>query len=538
MRRSRHRQILRTQSGRASDKLDAVLLIDVVDHPLPVIPHLHVRLPPLAYRPFLIAVASITFLLTLTGCRNANETATGELTACRLKGIEREVRCGSLRMPENPDLPQGRAIDIHFAVVPAIARNKESDPVFVLAGGPGQAATRVAGSVMPLFGRLNARRDIVFVDQRGTGSSNALDCPIDEGTLAESVEPTRQVERLRACLKSLASDLAQYPTWIAVRDLEAVRARLGAPRLNLWGASYGTRVALDYLRQFPERVRTVVLDGVAPPDMALPASFAIDAAAALDRLIEACRNEPGCNARHPELSTRIDALLERAESGFDATVRHPLTGAQETLRIDRTLLAALLRTPLYVPQLSAVLPFALAEASRGDFDALFALTLALSGSVSENFAYGMHLAVICAEDQPRVTPAARNQARASRLGPYFIDLYSEVCESVASRPVPEAFRSVVPSTVPVLILSGGMDPATPPRHGAAIAERLGNARHLIAPTLGHGISGQACAPELITRFIRSASFDRIDGECLQQLPAARFFVPVEAAAKPSAGALR
>lgn len=486
----------------------------------------------------MIAIATVAVQLTLAGCRNANEIAAADLTACRLKGVEREVRCGSVRMPENPDLPQGRSIDIQFAVVPAVARNKEPDPVFVLAGGPGQAATRIAGQVMPLFGRLNARRDIVFVDQRGTGGSNPLDCPIDEATLAESVEPSRQAERLRACLKSHASDLAQFPTWIAVRDLDAVRAKLGAPQLNLWGASYGTRAALDYLRQFPDRVRTVVLDGVAPPDMALPASFALDAGAALDRLIEACRNEARCHSRHPDLATSIDAMLKRADAGFDTTVRHPLTGETEVLRIDRALLAALLRTPLYVPQLGAMLPFALAEAGRGDFDPLFALTLALSGGISENFAYGMHLAVICAEDQPLVTDSLRNRARASRLGPVFVDLYAEVCEAVPIRPLPEAFRTVAPSTVPVLILSGGVDPATPPRHGEAVAAALGNARHLIAPALGHGVSGQACAPELITRFIRTASFDRIEGECLQKLPPASFFVPIEAAATRRAGASR
>ncbi|MGH6622539.1 MAG: alpha/beta fold hydrolase [Burkholderiaceae bacterium] len=484
----------------------------------------------------LLAALMAALMASISGCRNSDQLATDGLSACRLRGIDREVRCGSVRVPENPDAPDGPAIEVRFAVVPAVARNKEADSVLVLAGGPGQAATRIAGQVMPLFAKLNARRDIVFIDQRGTGGSNALECPVDETSLAESVEPARQIERLQRCLKNLKSDLAQYATWIAVRDFDAVRAKLNVSHFNLWGASYGTRAALEYLRQFPDRVRTVVLDGVAPPDMVLPASFAVDAEAALDRMIAVCQQDSACNRRHPDLALRINALLTRADAGFEITVQHPLTGAQETLRIDRGLLASLLRTPLYVPQLSALLPYALAEAGRGDFNPLVAMTVALSGAVSENFAFGMHLAVVCAEDQPLMTPALQNQARASRFGRSMVDLYAGACEAIPIRPVPPGFAAVGPTAVPVLILSGGLDPATPPRHGAAVAAKLGNARHLVAPNLAHGVSGQACVPDLITRFIRNAAFDGIDDECLRRLPAPRFFEPIVAPASHSTGA--
>lgn len=511
------------------------MLRDVLD---PSLRRPLVRRSPLSVRRLSLLALLAALVAAMSGCRNSDQLATDALTACRLRGIDREVRCGSVRVPENPDAPNGPAIEIRFAVVPAVARNKEADSVLVLAGGPGQAATRIAGQVMPLFAKLNARRDIVFIDQRGTGGSNALECPVDDSSLAESVEPARQIERLQQCLRTLKSDLAQYATWIAVRDFDAVRTKLLVPRFNLWGASYGTRAALEYLRQFPDRVRTVVLDGVAPPDMVLPASFALDAEAALDRLIDVCRRDSACNARYPDLAARIEALLVRAKAGFEATVRHPLTGVQETLKIDRGLLSALLRTPLYVPQLSALLPYALAEAGRGNFDPLLAMTLALSGGVSEDFAYGMHLAVVCAEDQPLMTPALQARARASRFGGSMVDFYAGVCEAVPIRPVPSGFVAVNPAPVPVLVLSGGLDPATPPRHGAAVAAKLGNARHLVAPNLSHGVSGQACVPELITRFIRSAAFDGIDDECLKRLRPARFFEPIAALAPRTASAPR
>ena len=224
------------------------------------------------------------------------------------------------RWPRNPDQPAGRTLEVHFAVVPAVARNAREDPVFVLAGGPGQAATRIAGMAMSIFAELNARRDIVFIDQRGTGKSNALDCPDESTSLAATLDPSQQLERVQRCLRELKADTRQYATWIAVRDFDAVRRALGAERINLWGASYGTRAALEYLRQFPQHVRTVVLDGVAPPDMALPAAFAVDADAALTRLVQACQADADCRSALSRLRcAHRRSCCERADAGFDVT---------------------------------------------------------------------------------------------------------------------------------------------------------------------------------------------------------------------------
>jgi len=468
------------------------------------------------------------------GCRPQASARSDGLEPCRLQGIEREILCGRIVAAENPDEPTGRTVDVHFAVVPAVARNARPDPVFVLAGGPGQAATRVAGAVMPVFGELNARRDIVFIDQRGTGQSNALDCPEASTSLAATLDPSQQLEQVQACLRGLKADTRQYATWIAVRDFDAVRRKLGAERINLWGASYGTRAALEYLRQFPQHVRTAVLDGVAPPDMALPAAFAVDADAALERLVKVCQADDDCRARYPDFAARIERLLTRADAGFEITVPHPLSGGAQVLRVDRRLLGSLLRVPLYVPSLAAVLPFALAEAGGGDFAALVALSTAVGTRMTENFAVGMHFAVICAEDLPRVTAARRAEAAATRFGTHFVDLYAGACPAVATRPVPDAFYDIGRVDVPVLLLSGGLDPATPPRHGATVAQRLGRARHVVAPNLGHGITGQSCAPRLVTRFIRDGDFGDLDFACLEQLPAARFFAPIES--EPARGA--
>ncbi len=470
-------------------------------------------------------LASLLAAAALAGAADASTAP------CRLKGIEREIQCGSLKVAEDPDRPEGRRIDVHFAVVPALARARPLEPVFVFAGGPGQSARATAAQVQPLFERLNARRDIVYVDQRGTGGSNALACeserPQPNDSLAELLDVRRSATRTRECLRRLAAanDLRQYATWIAVGDIDAVRDALGYAQINLWGASYGTRAALEYLRQFPSRVRSMVLDGVAPPDMGLPASFALDAQASLDALIASCAREAGCKRRYPDLAAAIGRLLALAGTGIEADVAHPLTGRAEHVRIDRDMLAAALRVPLYAPTRAALLPYALAEAASGNLAPLLATSSSLSARLAEDFAQGLHFAVVCAEDMPRIDGAARRAAAATFFGTGLVELYETACAQVPTRPVPAAFYRIAEADVPVLIVSGGADPATPPRHGDSVARQLKRATHLIAPHLAHGVSMQGCAPDLIAEFIRQASAAGLARECLQELPAPDFFAP-------------
>jgi pimeloyl-ACP methyl ester carboxylesterase len=480
------------------------------------------------------AVPALLAGVLLSACRPGTPPAPAiELSACRLTGLAQELRCGEVDVAEDPDAPAGRRLRIHFAVVPALAKNKAPDPVFVLAGGPGQSATQVAPLTMPILTQLNARRDIVFVDQRGTGKSNPLECRDEpaRATLAESFDLQRQIGRLGECLRTLQADPRHYATWIAMRDLDAVREALRAEQVNLWGASYGTRAALEYMRQFPARVRTAILDGVAPPDMALPASFAVDGQAALDHVLAACAADRACSTRYPRFAGQVDRLLSRfgaAAAPARVTVAHPLTGRPEALPLTRDSVQAALRTPLYAPQLAALLPYAVERADQGDFGPFAALLGSFAGNDALRLAWGMHFAVICAEDLPRIDGEARRAAQSSRFGANFLELYGSACRVVPHRPPPPEFYTLPATPAPVLVLSGGADPATPPRHGERVARALPHARHLVAPNLGHGVSAHGCAPETISRFVRQATFDGIDGTCLQRIPAPPFFQPLDA----------
>lgn len=466
------------------------------------------------------------------------------LQPCRLRGVEHEALCGQLQRPLDPARPDGTQITLHYAVLPALARNKLPDPVFFFAGGPGQSAIELAGLVSAQFARTLNRRDVVLIDQRGTGRSAPLKC--DEGDeaarpLAEGVDPRRMAEQLARCREALQrrpwGDLRFYTTPIAMQDADAVRAALGVDQLNAVGASYGTRAVLDYQRQFPRHVRRAVIDGVAPPDMVMPASFAVDNQAALDAVFGACEHEPACALRHPRLRAQWRTLLGSLPRRIQ--VLHPVTGRPEPLQLTHDALMGLVRSPLYVPALAAALPAAISAAAEGRFEMLAALGLALQGKGKGlSVAEGMHFSVVCSEDVPGLAAVGGDGAAAAPdFGAGFAQMYREVCSAWPKGTLPVGFRRIPPAATPVLLLSGGIDPVTPPRHAERVARALGaQARHVVVPNAGHGVMALGCMSDVVYRFIdveRDADALALDTGCATAVPRPPAFVPVQPPA-PSA----
>lgn len=464
--------------------------------------------------------------------------ADAPLAGCRLRGVEHEALCGSVTRPLDPARPQGTRIEVHYAVLPALARNKKPDPVFFFAGGPGQSAIDIAPTVAAILSRFSNRRDIVLVDQRGTGRSAPLRCDDDDPArpLAEQFDPARQRERLVACLARLSTlphgDLRFYTTAIAMADVDAVRAALGAERVNLVGGSYGTRAALEYQRQFAQRVRRVVIDGVAPPDMVLPRAASVDNQAAIDALLAACRADTACDAREPQLAQRWRALL--ASMPRTANLAHPVTGRSERLELTRDVLLGMVRGPLYVPALASALPAAIGDAARGRLEPIAALAAASGGGRrGTQVAAGMHFAVVCAEDMPRID-AASAETPGADFGSGLADLYRAVCPALPRAEVPAAFYGVAPAPAATLVLSGGIDPVTPPRHGERVARMLGaKARHVVVANAGHGVMGVGCMRDVLYRFVDAAGDDealQVDASCATAVPRPPMFAPMAAAA--------
>ena len=486
----------------------------------------------------LLASAGAALLLAAGPSEAADRPAF--LKPCRLPGVEHEALCATVRRPLDPGSPAGTQVDVHVAVLPALARRRLPDPVFVFAGGPGQSAIDLAGPMARLLSRTLNRRDVVLVDQRGTGRSAPLHCeaPAPGAPLADVLEPQRQAERLLRCREALQrlphGDLRQFTTSIAVQDVEAVRQALGVGTVNLLAASYGTRAALEFMRQFPGSVRRAVLDGVAPPDMALPASASADSQAALDAVLAQCEADPGCRARHPALGARWRDWL--ATLPREVVVAHPATGRPETLRLTRESVLSLARMPLYAPALAAALPEALAEAVDGRVAPLAALASSLGGTSPRRgvptLAEGMHFSVVCSEDMPLLETSPPSAAASNPAGADFGDapagIYRRACAGWPRGAVPAGFRTVSATKAPVLLLSGGRDPATPPRHAARVAEALGpQARHVVAPHAGHGLLAVPCTRDLLQRFLDDpgeAPQASLDAACLQAVPSPRPFL--------------
>lgn len=456
------------------------------------------------------------------------------LASCQLKGVEHDALCGSIVRPLDPTRPDGPAIEIHFAVLPAVARNKKADPVFFFAGGPGQSAIDLAGSVAQLLARLGNRRDIVLIDQRGTGRSAPLRCADEAPTqpLRDRVDLAWQAVQLRACRERLQKlpygDLRRYTTTLAMQDADAVRQRLGASRIDLVGGSYGTRAALEFMRQFPHAVRRAVLDGVAPPDMALPAAASPDSQAAFDALLLACETDAACRTRYPNLRLPWRALL--AGLPREIVVTHPVTDLDERLTLTREMLAGLVRQALYVPVLASALPLALADATQGRFAAIFGLSAALSGRRASGLAQGMHFSVICAEDMPRL--ATSTERPGADFGDGTVELYRDACADWPRGEVPPAFYQLPPAPAATLVLSGGIDPVTPPRHGEHVARALGvKARHVVVGNAGHGVLALGCMRDVVFHFVDADSDEqalRVDAGCAAAMPRPPAFVPIAA----------
>lgn len=451
------------------------------------------------------------------------------LTPCRLSEPGLTARtiaaeCGTLGVPENRAAPDSRTLDLRVVRLPALGRDGAGDPLFLLAGGPGQAASEAFLPLLQSLAQVQQRRDIVLVDQRGTGASNPLACPIQpQHELADAAPDDPAVlDWWRDCLAALDADPTQYTTPIAAADLDAVRDALGYEQVSLLGVSYGTRAALTYLRLYPERVRALVLDGVVPPDMAIGAAMGRDGQRALELIFAACAAEPACAAAFPDPAGDFTALLARLDAE-QPTVQldDPNTGAPTTVRLTRELAALTVHGMSYTPELAALLPLLIHTAQRdNDLRPLAAQSLISSRQLADQIALGMRAAVICAEDAPAF-PAA--PAGEGYLGDLIQRSFAAACAVWPAGEVDAEQRSPLRATTPTLLLSGERDPVTPPAYGEAVAAGLPNSLHIVAPAQGHSIFFRGCVPSLVAAFLEAGSAAGLDSACVQRLGAPPFF---------------
>ena len=457
------------------------------------------------------ALAGLVTLLV--GCGRSPETvAPLRLSPCA--EVAADAECGTLTVFENRAIGQGRQIPIKVVVFRAAERSARSG-LFIFAGGPGQASTTFVGAVNGWLQPVRQTLDVVLVDQRGTGGSHALACEpkADPAMVFGHVFRPDVVRRCRETLAASA-DLSKYTTAIAVEDVDDVRAALGYDRVSLFGVSYGTRMAQAYARRFPERTRSIVLDGVVPFDVELPQSYAAGAQHALDKVIAACRARPDCHAAHPSLAQQFETILARLGGNpVTATVMSP-GGGRTTVVMSLGDFGYAVRGILYAPRAVIELPEMIDRAATGGDLSEFAQRYwdrALR--LDRELALGHHFSVLCAEDVAFVEDSTVAAAvEHTFLGRYVLDDYRRACDLWAVPPVDRAARTPLQSAAPTLLISGQFDPVTPPEFANAVARHLSNARQLLAPTGAHG-SAAGCPRTAVLHVLTLGTLEGLPTVC-------------------------
>lgn len=469
------------------------------------------------------AIKALLLATLVSSCAIPPATATDQpqimLTKCVLKApgvdVQVDAKCGSLAVPEDPATPGSRLIDLNLAVVGAINRKAEPDPLFILVGGPGQSATETFAALYPTLYTIHQQRDIVLVDQRGTGKSNPLRCLDPQ---AEDLDDEEVIARLKECPARLAADPRLYTTDIAMQDLDRVRSALGYESINLYGVSYGTRAALVYLKMYPERVRSLILDAVVDPSFILYQEAARDGQGSLDLFFARCERDPACSSVYPGLRSEFESLLQRRmDDPVDITIPHPVNGTPLPMTVSDKTITDLVFSILYSPDLVAILPFAIHQAYvAGNYAPLITQGYLVDSGIYD----GMFYSVACTEDAPLVATEEAAKGLFGNSVRHFI----EVCEAWPQGEPPKIIHEAVSSDVPVLLISGEADPITPPRHAEALRKSLPNSLHLIFPGMGHGNGIGDCARRIMGAFLETASTAGLDTTCVEDVAPPPFFV--------------
>ena len=432
---------------------------------------------------------------------------------CRVPGYDQEVLCATFPVWENRETKKGRKIDLNIVILPALGPDRQPDPVFELGGGPGQGITEAAGGLAR--SPLRQKRDLVLVDQRGTGGSNPLDCsfygePVDFRRAAGKLFPTAGVQKCRAKLGKQAN-LTQYTTSIFADDLNEVRQWLGYDQINLIGGSYGTRMAQVYWQRYPETVRSVVLVGVVNPGLYLPLRHAYAGQRALDLLLAECAAQPACHAAYPDVKADLRTIQERIIDGVTVTVTNTRTGERQEVRPDWGMVAEGIRFLLY-GQGGGSLPLQIRRAVQGDLEPLVQMAIEQRLGIDEALAMGLLFSVTCAEDLPFINEEMiLENTQGTWLGDYRIRQQKDVCKTWPKGKAKKVHEPVS-SDVPVLLISGERDPVTPPEQADQAAVHMTNSLHVVVARGGHGDGGQ-CIENLIRDFTDRASVQGLDPSC-------------------------
>jgi len=475
----------------------------------------------------LIHSSLIAFAQQSTGVEKGRAIAhPGHLTLvpCDIAGIKGKGRCGSYEVYEDRTRRTGRKIALKIVALPATGTERATDPLVYLSGGPGATATGSAAELARAFAWIRERRDLVFVDQRGAGGSHPLNCALyNPADLQSYFGPLLPLDGVRKCRERLErdADLTRYTTSIAMDDLDEVRGALGYEQINLFGASYGTRAALVYLKRYPHRVRTVVLQGVSSTEEFVPRNFARNSERALQAILNECAADESCNKAFPNLQAETETVLNHLSQGPIEVMLPDSSEAGVRVNLSRHQAAEGIRFMLYAPGRASRVPLMLHSAAQGDFTSIARATLAYRRQVMPNVSTGLYLSITCSEDVPWIKQGEGEMLAANTfLGDSSLRQLQAACGLWPRAPIAKDYSQPTKSSAPVLILTGEWDPVTPPTNGAAVAQLLPNSLHIVVPYGAHDfgdLEGIACLERLLSEFVEIGTAKGLDTSCVKNI---------------------
>ncbi len=461
----------------------------------------------------LLASASIESFATET-----KRIGSIEFEKCMAEG-QRSVYaawCGSLSVPENHNDPKSPKVDLALTWIPPRSQVEGAVPLVFLAGGPGQGARSSFPSIRSGLSKVGEFAPLLLMDQRGTGSSQSLDCPFSEDEIAALDASDRAVAKRLAqdCLSLYAGRaLAHYTTDDAAKDLDLVRQGLGFSALNVAGVSYGTRLAQRYAALYPDKTRSLLLDSPVPSNLVLLSEHGRNLDFAINARLSACTESADCHAELGDTRAVLNELLDQLEnSPTETRYRHPRTGEYHVTMVDPNHLISVLRMLSYQSSTAVMLPALLVSAKQDGFADILALNHIVVESMQEAISHGLQLSVICSESIPGLTQQDVDAEADTLLGTQLIEFSRSQCEVWPQKAVADDFHTLARHAIPTLVLTGEFDPVTPPRYGDIIVSGLQNAQHISVRGEGHGVLSVGCLPRLVGDFVETLAFP--ETECI------------------------
>ncbi len=446
------------------------------------------------------------------------------LASCHVKGIRQQVQCGTLAVPENYTKPDGVKIDINIVVLPAIDSSKENLPFMFLAGGPGQAATELAGQIYRGFNEIRKTRDLILIDQRGTGKSHPLQCEdsleLDPYT---SIPENISVSDVEQCLSLFTSDLSQYNSENSIRDFDAVRAALGHKQVHIYGGSYGTRAGLVYMRMFPESLKSVVLDSVGPIEVPI-GLFGQSADQSFTKLLENCQNEQSCSTQYPDLTKEFATIKQRlSKAPVTVEIDHPRLGTHTSFTISTIKFLSTIQMQLYSMETRTLVPLLIHQAYLGNYKPLAGLIAQGEGGMG--IYVGLLYNIVCNEDYPKISTEMKAQDADNNFAKGMsLDMIGLVCSTWPKYQPSADFYQTVKADIPTLIMSGELDPVTPASNGDKSHAHLPNSHHIISKNNAHIVASTPCGINIVNEFLEKQTPKELDESCLAEIPDESFMV--------------